>query len=329
MNEFGRLFKISIYGESHSDSIGIILSGVPVGLDLSADDFIADLNCRRAGALGTTRRTESDLPIISSGVFNGKTTGAPILIQFKNENANSNDYPDSQKQIPRPGHSDFTASMKYFGFNDYRGGGHFSGRMTLALVAAGVVAKKIIPYSISSKILSIGGQSDYQEILQKAISEGDSLGGIVETTISNVDIGLGEPFFDSIESIISHLIFSIPGAKAIEFGAGIASAAQLGSEYVDSIIDENGTTRTNNSGGINGGISNGNDIIFRTAFHPTSSIAKPIDSFDFEKLQPCKLTISGRHDACYVLRVPVVASAVAACVMADLFLIRKAYILEK
>ncbi len=329
MNAFGNLYKISIYGESHNKSIGVVISGAPAGLPLSEDDFEKDLNSRKAGQFGTTKRAEADLPMILSGVFRGKTTGSPIHISFENKEVRSEDYPDATRAVPRPGHADFTALKKYFGHNDFRGAGHFSGRLTLALVAAGVVAQKVVPYSITSKIKHIGGQSDYEPLLQRAVEAGDSLGGVVETIVSNLEVGIGEPFFDSVESLISHLVFSIPGAKGIEFGAGFEAAKMFGSQYVDPIIDNKGTTLTNNCGGINGGISNGNEIVFRTAFRPASSIAIPINTYNFEKNEMTELSISGRHDACYVLRVPVIVSACTACVLADLFLQRQAYLLEK
>lgn len=316
MNSFGQNFRVSLYGESHGKTIGVIIDGCPAGISLCEDDFTADLLRRKSGAKGTTPRIEEDAPNITSGVYQGKTTGAPIHIFFENTNIQSSDYKNISI-TPRPGHADYTAYKKFSGHNDSRGGGHFSGRLTLAIVAAGVVAKKIIPeISISAKLIKVGGSADIDTQIDKAIQNGDSVGGIIECEALGVPIGLGEPFFDSLESKICHLIFSIPAIKGIEFGKGFEAAAMLGSEMNDEYLPD-GTTQTNHSGGINGGISNGNSIVFRVAVKPTSSISKPQQSFNLKTGEAQTLEIKGRHDACIALRVPVIVEACCAIVLAD------------
>ncbi|HEX5625352.1 MAG TPA: chorismate synthase [Saprospiraceae bacterium] len=317
MNHFGVLFRISIYGESHGESLGIVMDGVPPGMPVSVEDFAEDLQRRKPGRTGTTQRREEDLPHLMSGVFKGYTTGAPLHIQFQNKDARSRDY-DQQLAFPRPGHADYVANKKYKGFQDYRGGGHFSGRMTLALVAAGVVAKKILgPVRIQARVSEAGGTQQIDEAVAKAVESGDSIGGLVSCSIDNVPVGWGEPFFNSIESVISHLVFSIPAIKGIEFGSGFASARMRGSEHNDALMDAEGKTLTNHAGGINGGISNGNSIHFRVAVKPTSSIGKAQESLNTQTGQPEWFSIEGRHDACIALRVPVVLEAVSAIALAD------------
>ncbi|MEZ4906875.1 MAG: chorismate synthase [Saprospiraceae bacterium] len=323
MNTFGRIFRISIFGESHGVAIGVTIDGCPPGIEFSESDMLQDLDRRKSGAKGTTPRKESDLPKIISGVFNGKTTGSPITIIFNNENTKSSDY-KFLKDSPRPGHSDFVANKKFNGYNDFRGGGHFSGRLTLGLVAAGSIAKKIIdPINIKAKIIEIGGSTDFENTISKAMESGDSVGGIVECNCENIPIGLGEPFFDSLESNISHMVFAIPATKGIEFGLGFESSKRYGSEVNDDIIDASGHTATNNSGGINGGISNGNNLYFRVAIKPGSSISKPQDTFNFTENEIKSLSIQGRHDACIALRVPPVLEAATAIVLADMMLLNK------
>ncbi len=324
MNGFGRIFSVSIFGESHGKSVGVVIDGCPPAIAISEDDLKKDLNRRKSGAKGTTPRKEKDNPEIISGVFNGYTTGAPITILFKNENIRSKDY-SLFTDHPRPGHADFTARKKFHGYNDYRGGGHFSARMTLALVSAGAIAKKIIkPVNISANIVSINGKKDFDKEINKALSNRDSVGGIVECCAQNVPVGLGEPFFDSVEAVISHLAFSIPGIKGIEFGSGFNASTMYGSNHNDVIIDESGKTATNYAAGINGGISNGNDIVFRIAVKPTSSISKPQNTYNFKSRKVEELTIKGRHDMCIALRVPVIIEAVTAIAIADFILIQKA-----
>ncbi|NVO18640.1 MAG: chorismate synthase [Bacteroidetes bacterium] len=318
MNSFGRIFRLSVFGESHGSAIGLVIDGVPPGISLSASDFEHDLSRRRSGAQGTTPRKEADLPKIISGIYKEKTTGAPLTILFENSDVRSSDYA-SLLTTPRPGHADFTAGKKFKGYADPRGGGHFSGRMTLALVAAGVVAKKIIaPVNITSEILEIGGETDIQKALDAIAGTGDSIGGIIQCTASGIPVGLGEPFFDSAESLISHLVFSIPAIKGIEFGSGFNAARMKGGEHNDPILDASGKTLTNNAGGINGGISNGNELLFRVAVKPTSSIGLPQETLDLKSGKTGTLQIQGRHDTCIALRMPVILEAATAIVLADL-----------
>jgi len=324
MNSFGKNFRVQILGQSHGEYVGIVIDGCPPGVPITAEDFKDDIERRKPGAKGTTPRKEDDIPEIISGVFNDKSTGAPITILFKNANTRSGDY-EKQRAVPRPGHADFVAHKKFKGFEDYRGGGHFSGRLTVALVAAGVVAKKVLAtfpgdkkIEIHSTILEVGGEKDLEKGLQKAIDAKDSIGGIVECKVSNLPIGLGEPFFDSVESLISHAVFSIPAVKGIEFGAGFAAAKMFGSEHNDSLINADGTTATNNAGGIVGGITNGNDLIFRIVVKPTSSTPKLQETLNVETGNVEPFSVKGRHDLCIALRVPVVLEAVTAMVLADL-----------
>lgn len=322
MNSLGKVFCINIYGESHGEEIGVLIDNCPSGIDLTEQCFLEDINRRAAGKNGTTKRIEKDIPFIKSGVYKQKTTGSPILISFKNENTISGDY--DFDGFFRPGHADFAANRKYKGYNNPEGGGHFSGRLTLPIVAAGVIAKKIISdIEISSEIIEIGGQRDYESYLQAIENEGDSLGGIIKCNVKNLPVGLGEPFFYSIESALSSAIFSIPGVKAVEFGEGIKAASSKGSEHNDLYIDKYGRTKTNNSGGISGGISNGNDIVFTVYCKPTPSIGKEQHTFNFKDEKIDKLNIKGRHDVCYALRVPVVVEALTAIVLADFHLLSK------
>ncbi len=325
MNSFGNIFRVSIFGESHGPAIGVVIDGCPPGIEFGAGDMEPDIKRRMPGASGTTPRREPDTPEILSGVFNGRTTGAPLTIIFRNSDTKSSDY-DRLRIMPRPGHADFTAMTKFRGFNDHRGGGHFSGRITLPLVAAGTLAKKVIPgVSVHSKILEIGGRSDYGALLEEVVASGDSVGGIIEVRINGVAAGLGEPFFNSFESCLSHMVFSVPAVRGIEFGSGFASAAMRGSVHNDPIVNSDGKTLTNNAGGINGGITNGNEIVFRVAVKPTPSIRKEQSTYDFNTGKVGELTIQGRHDACVALRAPVILEACAAVVTADFYLINKAY----
>lgn len=335
MNTFGNNFRVGIWGESHGDTIGVTIDGVPAGLALCEDDFTSDIDRRRSGAKGTTPRTEADKPIILSGVFEGHATGAPLTIVFKNTNTRSGDYSEFVA-TPRPGHADYTALQRFGGWNDPRGGGHFSGRLTLPVVAAGVVAKKAIALALNpetdstdpiscesgyvkAEIIQLGGSSDksqWDSLLQLAMSEGDSLGAVVECR-AQVPAGLGNPFWDSLEALISHAVFSIPGVRGIEFGDGFKAAAMRGSEHNDP-FGPDGAPAKNGSGGINGGITNGAPIVFRVAFKPTSSISKAQETFNFETGQMTSLICRGRHDACFALRAPVVVEAVTSIVLADL-----------
>lgn len=326
MNSFGKAFKISIFGESHGECVGILLDGVTPGIKLEPSDFYSDIERRKAGKKGTTPRIEADEVIISSGVFNNLTTGAPILLRFINTNTRSKDYSNLVTQ-PRPSHADFTAKEKYNGFNDYRGGGHFSGRLTLGLVAAGVVAKKMLgDVELVTTLKQLGKetkQDKFDEVLNNAIASHDSVGGIVHLEAHNVEVGLGEPYFDSLESTISHLIFSVGGVKGVSFGIGFDGAKLMGSEFNDSIIDENGKTKTNNNGGINGGISNGNPITLDVFVKPTPSIGKIQETYNFNDKMVKPLEIVGRHDAAIILRAMVVLEACLAIALLDAKLVNK------
>ena len=329
MNTFGRKFRVSIFGESHGELIGVTLDGVPAGLSISEKDFEQDILRRKSGAKGTTPRIEADQPIIVSGVFEGHATGAPLTIVFKNTNTHSSDY-SLFSAMPRPGHADLTAAIKWDECQDPRGGGHFSGRLTLPVVAAGVVAKKILAdltmldetpcNEVSAKIVELGGlTADWDEVIEEAIKEGDSLGAVIECTVPEIDPGYGEPFWDSVESYIAHAIFAIPGVRGIEFGDGFRAAAMKGSEHNDP-IGEDARPIKNGAGGLNGGITNGAPIVFRTAFKPTSSIRKAQQTYNFEKQEMDTLEVPGRHDVCFALRAPVVVEAMTAIALADLVL---------
>ncbi len=321
MNSFGRIFRISIFGESHGESVGIVIDGCPAGLSLTVADFLPDLERRKGGTQkGTTPRQEDDLPIFKSGIFNNKTTGAPITILFENKNVRSSDY-EKQRAIPRPGHADFVAKAKAGGFEDYRGSGHFSGRLTVALVAAGVIAKKLLSeIKVESTILEIGGETDWEKGLQRAIDNKDSIGGIIECRVNGLPVALGEPFFDSAESLLSHIVFAIPAVRGIEFGTGFAAARMFGSQHNDAIENMNGKTKTNHAGGIVGGLTNGNELVFRIAIKPTSSTPKEQTTLNWETEKIETVSVKGRHDLCIALRVPVILEAVTAIVLADLLL---------
>ncbi len=492
MNSFGRIFRVNIFGESHGESVGVNIDGIPAGLSLTVEDFLEDIERRKGGMQkGTTPRQESDLPIFKSGIFNNKTTGAPLTILFENNNTRSTDYA-KQRAVPRPGHADFVASKKFGGFEDYRGGGHFSGRLTVCLVAIGVIAKKLLitvsspqveksasvqehlndetagvqdstlvpKYSVytpmqyelakhmrknhtaaedvlwqqlrnnqlgvkfrrqhpidayitdfislhdrlivevdggyhenqeqkeydenrtkvledigfrtirfsnedvinnikevlkqikqelrknklqqkeatssqtplstrgeglgvRATILEIGGEQDLEKGLQKAIDAKDSIGGIVECRVNNLPLGLGEPFFDSAESLLAHAVFAIPAVKGVEFGAGFAAAKMFGSQHNDAIEDATGKTKTNHAGGIVGGITNGNELVFRIAIKPTSSTPKEQQTLNWETNTVESFSVKGRHDLCIALRVPVVLEAITAMVLVDLMMLEQ------
>jgi len=327
MNTFGSLFKVSIFGESHGNVVGVLVDGVPAGIKLSQEDFIEDLDKRKPKKKGTTLRKESDMPIIDSGVFNGYTTGSPILIRFLNENINDRDY-DNLISSPRPGHADYTASIKYNGFNDYRGGGSFSGRLTCGIVAAGVIAKKITGFKFNSYVKSLKGVQDsskFENIVEEAMKDRDSIGGTIQVTVDDVEKGLGEPFFYSCESAISQILYSIGAVKGVSFGIGFDGEKLCGSEFNDLIIDKDGTTKTNNNGGINGGITNGNQLVVNVFVKPTPSISKPQETFNFKNNKVEELVIKGRHDSCIALRAPIVLENAVSIALADLFLLKRAY----
>jgi chorismate synthase len=321
MNSFGIVFRVSLFGESHGPAIGVIIDGCPPGIPVNLDDFMADLRRRQSGGMGTTKRQEHDQPEILSGVFNGVTTGAPVTLVTKNSDKISSDY-DEFKDVPRPGHADFVSKVKHSGYSDMRGGGHFSGRITWGIVAAGVIAKKIaVSAEISARLISAGGSENIENAVNEAIALNDTIGGIIECRVKKPPMAIGEPFFYSFESAVSHIIFSIPAIKGIEFGSGFSSASMKGSENNDPFINRNGTTSTNNAGGINGGITNGNEIVFRVAVKPTSSTGVGQTTFNFKKGEMTTLKVHGRHDTCIALRMPVIVEAATAIAMADLILI--------
>lgn len=323
MNSFGRIFRVHIFGESHGESVGVLIDGCPAGLHLDETWIANDLERRKGGAKGTTPRKEDDIPYFKSGLLNGVTTGAPIAIFFENNNTRSEDY-DKQRSIPRPGHADFVANKKFGGFEDYRGGGHFSARLTTGLVAAGAIAKQVIANcSIVATIAEVGGEKDVEKGLEKAIQQKDTIGGIIECRVSNLPIGLGEPFFDSVESLLAHAMFSIPAVKGIEFGLGFESARLFGSQNNDSIIDEKGRTNSNNAGGINGGLTNGNELVFRIAIKPASSTPKEQESWNWDTKSIESFSIKGRHDLCVALRAPVIVEALTAITLVDLLLLEQ------
>ena len=393
MNTFGRKFRVTVFGESHGEVVGVVLDGVPAGLELSEADFDRDIARRKSGAKGTTERTEADEPRILSGVFEGYTTGAPIAIIFHNMNTRPRDY-SQFAAMPRPGHADQAAAVRWDDCNDPRGGGHFSGRLTLPVVAAGVVAKKILADTtildetpvpengIRAQIVELGGipachaersetsvgeeilrsaqddrtegqddivqipdlvgndgsgddesggdesggdgacmPKEWQEAIERAMEEGDSLGAVIDCVVPRIEPGYGEPFWDSVESQLAHAIFAIPGVRGIEFGDGFKAAAMRGSEHNDP-IGEDGRPTKNGAGGVNGGLTNGAPLKFRVAFKPTSSIAKSQQTFNFATGQMDTLEVKGRHDACFALRCPVIVEAMTAIALADLALLR-------
>ena len=317
MDTFGKRFRLEIFGASHAPCVGVTIRGVPATLPLAADDFTCDLLRRKSGAPGTTPRIEDDTPEIDDR----RSDDGTLTLTFANRNYRDQDYKDFT-DIPRPGHADFVALARYGSLRN----GWFSGRMTLPLVAAGVVAKKLIaPLTVEARLVEIGGvaANDAEavgQLLKAAAAEGDSLGGIVECRCTGVPVGLGEPFFDPLESLLAHALFAIPGLRGIEFGDGFAAARMKGSEHNDPILDAAGHTARNGAGGINGGLSNGNPVVFRLAVKPTSSIRKPQRTFDFARGCMVEYSIPGRHDTCFALRVPPVVEAVTACIFADLLL---------
>ncbi|MEO5947951.1 MAG: chorismate synthase [Chitinophagaceae bacterium] len=486
MNSFGHIFRISIFGESHGECVGITIDGCPAGLALSPEDLLPDLERRKGGKQkGTTPRKEDDFPIFKSGIFNGKTTGFPITILFENKNTRSEDY-SKQRNIPRPGHADWVAHQKFGGNEDYRGGGHFSARLTAGIVAAGAIAKMLLALvetspqtplrgrgaygdsvspgyitnfpdnwkylsvfakqnrknatpaedklwqevrnrkingykfrrqhpingfipdfvclekkliieidgeyhnaeeqkkydeqrtkwleeskylmlrftnnevidstesvvekigkelltesgsasllerelegevdegiSIHAKVIEVGGEADIEKGLQKAIDTKDSVGGIIECRVNGLPVGLGEPYFNSIESVLSQIIFSIPAVRGVEFGTGFDAAKMFGSEHNDSIQNMDGKTKTNHAGGVVGGISNGNELVFRLAVKPTSSTPKEQNSLNWDTEKTEDFSIKGRHDLCVALRAPVIVEAVTAIVLADFMLLEQ------
>lgn len=351
---FGKKINISIFGESHGDGIGIVINGIPSGIKIDMDKIMVDMDRRSPGKNQfSTQRDEKDIPNILSGIFNGYTTGTPIAMMMTNGDQHSKDYKKT-KDIIRPSHADYTGFVKYNGFNDYRGGGHFSGRITSPLVFAGAIAKQVLEQQnifIGAHIKQIGNVEDdfftdeslnkdaFDEmvtevfpIINKSIKDDmekevmsykeklDSIGGIVEVGIIGMPVGVGNPYFDSIESIISHLVFSVPGVKGIEFGLGFEFASKSGGLANDEFYIDNDTvkTKTNNNGGINGGISNGMPIIYRAVLKPTPSIGKKQNSVDISKMENAELNIVGRHDPTIVHRALVVLEAATAIAILEL-----------
>ncbi len=354
-NTYGNNFTITIFGESHGDKIGCVIDGLSAGIALDLDFIKQMMEKRRAKGKISTKRCEADEIHIVSGFFEGYTTGTPLTILIDNTNKNSSDYSKNKNRL-RPSHADYSADMKYMGYQDYRGGGHFSGRITAALVAAGAIATQVLKQfhiEIGSHILTCANIyddafSDDTNLLTQQIhalnnkdfalindekaklmlekmeaiaDDGDSIGGILESVILNVPCGLGEPFFDSIESKIAHILFSIPAVKGVSFGLGFDFSNRLGSEVNDSIIyDGQVKTTTNHNGGINGGISNGMPITIKTVIKATPSIYKKQQTIDKATKQACTLQIEGRHDPAIIHRARVVVDACLAIAILDLFL---------
>jgi chorismate synthase len=351
---WGSNIKLSIFGESHGGAIGINISGLPVGKAIDEEEIYKEMQRRAPGRSNlATARKEEDRVEILSGVFNGKTTGAPLCGIIRNNDTRSKDY-SKLKDVMRPSHSDYPASVKYKGFNDYRGGGHFSGRITAPLVFAGAIAKSILkekgikigahiksiadiedeefnPIYIDSTVLDTLKEKDLPLIddnkkalmehrILSAKMEGDSVGGVIQCAITGVEVGVGDPFFDSLESTIAHLAFSVPAVKGIEFGKGFELSKLKGSEANDSYYYEGEkiATKTNNNGGILGGLTNGMPVLFNVAIKPTASIIKYQDTVDIDKKEDTKLQIEGRHDPCIVTRAVVVIEAIAALALLDL-----------
>lgn len=353
-DSFGQGINITIYGESHGPAIGAVVQGVAPGVKIDTDFMNSQMDKRRAKGGISTPRTEADKVEILSGVYNGCATGTAITLQISNTNTKSGDY-DNTKQLLRPGHADYTAFAKYHGFQDIRGGGHFSGRLTAPVVAGGSIFAKILQNKgvvIASHILQCGGVHDDQfstdpttlqkqlnhlnsvdfavlnqskqqemtDVITTASKNGDSVGGILETVIYGLPAGLGEPFFGSLESVLSQLIFSIPAVKGLEFGAGFAFASMTGSVANDplNITDGKVTTTTNYNGGINGGITNGMPVVLRTVFKPTPSIFKTQNTIDYKSKENATLEIKGRHDPCIIHRARVVQDSMCALAIAEL-----------
>ena len=353
-NVLGNSLTVTLFGESHGPAIGAVLDGLAPGIKIDEEYISAKMDQRRPVGKISTPRKEADLPEFISGVFNGYTTGTPLCLTIKNENVKSGDY-DSVSRLARPSHADLTARYKYGGFEDYRGGGHFSGRITAALVAAGSVVRKaleekgiIIGTHISEcacvkdrgfgdlaadlaevngkgfAVLDEGAAEKMHEAIEAAAAEGDSVGGILETAVIGMPCGVGEPWFDTVESMLAHAIFAIPAVKGIEFGAGFDICRMKGSEANDTMRYADGkvVTATNNSGGINGGITNGMPVVFRTAIKPTPSIFKAQETVDVITGENAVLELKGRHDPAIVHRARAVVDAVTALVIADLLTAR-------
>ena len=327
-NSFGRLFRFSIFGQSHAPAIGVTIEGLPSGFEIDMEKLSAFLARRAPGGRYATSRKEPDAPEFIAGLVNGKTCGAPVTAIIKNTNTRSADY-EYMRHIPRPGHADYTAMVKYGPSRDYSGGGQFSGRLTAPLCIAGGIAMQLLEkrgISVGSRILSIGGERDEEkmfELIDKVRAEGDSVGGVIECTVSGLCPGVGEPMFDGLENRIAQAVFGVPAVKGIEFGAGFESAGMRGSECNDPFyLDDEGKVRTrgNKHGGILGGISSGMPVVFRVAIKPTPSIASEQQSVDMERKENCTLQVRGRHDPCIVPRALPCIEAAAAAAVYDLIL---------
>ncbi len=320
MNSYGKTFRVTLYGESHGPSIGCVIDGMKPGVPVDTHLIENDLTRRRPHQTGSTKRVEKDRYTITSGVYQGYTTGAPIHVSIFNDDVDSTSY---LKPVfhPRPNHVDYVAHIKYQGFEDPRGGGFFSGRLTAALVVAGSFAKMMLPYAIESKLIQVGTLKDMNHLdqyIQEIEDKKDSVGGVIEVKVSGLPVGLGEPFFGKLDAEIAHILFSIPSIKGVAFGDGFEGVERLGSAFNDSIIDRKGTTKTNHSGGVVGGISNGNDVIIKVFVKPTSSIGIPQETFSFASNALEPLLIEGRHDACIARRLGVVLENAVAIVLANL-----------
>lgn len=363
-NTFGNQLSVTLFGESHGEAIGVVIDGLAPGIELDMEFINAMMDKRKAKGRISTQRKEADELHIVSGFFNGRTTGTPLTILIENTNTRSNDYEKTKNRL-RPSHADYTADEKYLGFQDYRGGGHFSGRITAPLVAAGAIAMQVLNskgITIASHILQCKdirdrafsnletdlerdmhmiNEKDFpvlddniaaemKAMIEETAAAGDSVGGILESCILHVPTGIGEPFFDSIESRLSHLLFSVPAVKGVEFGLGFDFASLYGSEANDALIyDEGVKTRTNHNGGINGGISNGMPIRIKTVIKPTPSIYKEQDTIDRETHEACKLVIAGRHDPAIIHRARIVVDSVLALGILDMLMEREATLAMK
>jgi chorismate synthase len=327
MNTFGKIFQVTLYGESHQDAIGVVIDGVIPGTIINENLIHEHLALRRPGAIGTTARQELDAFKITSGVFLGRATGSPVHLIIENKDVISKDY-EHLKTHPRPGNADFVAMKKYQGFHDYRGGGRFSGRLTAALVAAGSIAKMMIPYSMHHELVSLGTCKDpskFDAYVTAIGQEGDSVGGMITLTIQGIPVGLGEPMFYKLDATITQLLMSIPAVKLVSFGNTLELLEAKGSVFNDVIINDQGTTKTNHSGGITGGISNGNPIVIHVFIKPTSSIQKVQETYHFEDHSVEPLKASGRHDVAIARRAGIVIENTVACVLADMYLLQRMY----
>ncbi|HNT94040.1 MAG: chorismate synthase [Bacteroidales bacterium] len=320
MNTIGTIFRVSIFGESHGPFVGVIIDGCPAGLQYWKEELMADLSRRKGLLPGTTARRESDEPEVISGIINDHTTGAPLVLCTRNRDFRPGDY-EQFTSIPRPGHADFTAGFKYKGFSDMRGGGHFSGRLTWGIVAAGYFARQILsPAIISASLVEAGGETDTAAAIARAMETNDTVGGVVECVVKNVPKGLGEPAFMSVEAALGMIAFGIPAVNGVEFGAGFASSRSYGSVHNDPFVDARGKTSTNNAGGINGGITNGNDLVMRVSVKPAASTGVPQKTFDTATGEMTELEITGRHDTCIARRIPVILESAVAIGLADLLM---------